>query len=166
MCFSGSLAISGSWGSLVGVVTRLRAGRPRNCGSIPSNGKRFISSQKRSDHLWCPPGLSLHGWSSRNLKLTSQLRVVPRLRKGRAAPPHFRTVSLFVLWQLYVGPTLLETVEREAVSYHLINWEQLHVIDFDCVFFFLEVLAEQMCCKCWSCNRTYALEVLTSTHIS
>jgi hypothetical protein len=44
-------------GSSVGVMTRLRATRLRNRGSIPNRGKNFVSSPKRPDRLWCPPSL-------------------------------------------------------------------------------------------------------------
>jgi hypothetical protein len=41
--------------SSVGVVTRPRAGRPRNCGSIPGGGKISFSSLKCRGWLWGPP---------------------------------------------------------------------------------------------------------------
>jgi len=34
------------------VLTGLRAGRPRNRGSIPGMSKRFFSSPERLDRLW------------------------------------------------------------------------------------------------------------------
>jgi len=38
--------------SVGGIVTSLRAGRPRNRGSIPDRSERYISSPKRPDRLW------------------------------------------------------------------------------------------------------------------
>lgn len=45
------------WGATVaaGMVTRLLTGRPRNPGSIATEGNIFVSSPKRQDRLWCPP---------------------------------------------------------------------------------------------------------------
>jgi hypothetical protein len=43
----------------VGIVTRLRAGRPKNRGSIPHRDRRFISSPKRADRLWDPSSVPL-----------------------------------------------------------------------------------------------------------
>jgi len=42
-------------GNAVGIVTRLRIGQPRNCGSILGRGKRFFFSLKRPDRLWAYP---------------------------------------------------------------------------------------------------------------
>jgi predicted metallopeptidase len=38
------VSVNGDWGSYVGVVTRLWAVQPKNCGSLPSSGKAFFSS--------------------------------------------------------------------------------------------------------------------------
>jgi hypothetical protein len=38
--------------SVVSAVTRLQAEWPRNLGSIPGRGKRFISIPQRPDQLW------------------------------------------------------------------------------------------------------------------
>jgi hypothetical protein len=35
-------------------------GDPRSQGKIPVNGKKFISSEKRSDSLWSPNSLQFH----------------------------------------------------------------------------------------------------------
>jgi hypothetical protein len=43
--------------SSLGIVTRLRAWRPRNHASIPGRRKRSFSSVKRSDRLWGPPSI-------------------------------------------------------------------------------------------------------------
>jgi hypothetical protein len=40
--------------SSVSIVTSLRAGLPRNRGSIPGRSKRFFSSPQRPDRLWDP----------------------------------------------------------------------------------------------------------------
>jgi len=49
--------------SSVSIVTRLRAGRPWNHGSILDKVKRFIdlSSPKRPDPLWGAPSLLFNG---------------------------------------------------------------------------------------------------------
>ena len=38
------------------VVARPWAGRPRNPGSIPDSGKKFVSYPKCPDRLWSPLG--------------------------------------------------------------------------------------------------------------
>jgi len=43
-------------------VTRLWTGQLRNCGSMPSRGKRFISFPKHAEHLWGPPSLIFRGY--------------------------------------------------------------------------------------------------------
>jgi len=48
--------ISASQDTPVGIVTRLRAGRPRNRGSFPGEGKRIVSSAKIPDRILGPPG--------------------------------------------------------------------------------------------------------------
>ena len=53
----------------VGIVTRLRAGRPRNCNSIPGKGRRFFSCFKSLHGLRGPPSLL----SSRSTWFTVQL---------------------------------------------------------------------------------------------
>ena len=42
----------GSWGSSVGIRTRLQVGRLTNRCSIPCEGKGFFSGLKRLDQLW------------------------------------------------------------------------------------------------------------------
>jgi hypothetical protein len=50
----------------VGTVARLRAEQPRNRGSIPGKGKRFVSSLKRQDGFWGPLGFySVTTWGER-----------------------------------------------------------------------------------------------------
>jgi hypothetical protein len=46
---------------VLGMVTRLRVGRSRNC-SIPSRGKTSITSPKRPDWLWDPLILMFNGY--------------------------------------------------------------------------------------------------------
>jgi hypothetical protein len=41
------------------MLTGLHVGCPRYCGSIPSRGKKFISSAKYPEHHWSPPNLLL-----------------------------------------------------------------------------------------------------------
>ena len=40
--------------SPVNIETRIRPGRPRNCGLVSGEGKRFFSFLKHSNHLWHP----------------------------------------------------------------------------------------------------------------
>ena len=58
-------------------MTRLRAGRPRNCGLIPSRGKRFLCSPKLPARLWSPPSSHKMKWQvacckTPDLKTTSE----------------------------------------------------------------------------------------------
>jgi len=49
--------------SSVGIVSRLWAAQPKNCGGlIPSRVKKFLSSLKCPDQLWGSPSLSLSGY--------------------------------------------------------------------------------------------------------
>ena len=91
------LIVDRSRDSSVDIATRLRAGRPRNRGSIPGKGKRFTSSPKHPDRLWGPAtilvkryqGLFLRGQSGRWVKLTIHPHLVPRVRMcGTMLPPH------------------------------------------------------------------------------
>ena len=47
---------------VVGIVSRLQTGHPRNCGSIPGRGKGFFSSVDCPDRLWSPPSLLFDGY--------------------------------------------------------------------------------------------------------
>ena len=47
---------------VVGIVTRLQTGHPRNCGLIPVRGKGFFSSVDCSDRLWSPPSFLFDGY--------------------------------------------------------------------------------------------------------
>ena len=53
-----------SRGSSVGKVTSLRAGRPKNFGSIYSNTGESFSSSKRPNRLWDLPTLRCNGYRS------------------------------------------------------------------------------------------------------
>jgi hypothetical protein len=68
---------------VLGIVTRVRAGRSRNC-SIPSRGKTSMSSPKRPDWLWNPLILMFNGY---------RMHVPGVQRPGREAdhlPPFLR----------------------------------------------------------------------------
>lgn len=51
-------ACTTSGNNSVGILTKLRAGRSRNRGSISSSSKRFFAFPKRRNGLWCPSSLS------------------------------------------------------------------------------------------------------------
>jgi hypothetical protein len=53
--------ISWSQNKVVSILTRLRAGRVRNRGSIPGRVNIFSSSSIHPDHLWDPPTSCLVG---------------------------------------------------------------------------------------------------------
>jgi len=59
-----SILIDG-WDSVVGMVTGLCAGFPRNCGSFPERVKgasMCVSFAKLQDHLQGPPSLLFNGY--------------------------------------------------------------------------------------------------------
>ena len=82
--------------SVVGIMTRLRHGCPRNYGSIPGKVKGFISSLKTSRPVLSPT-LPHFQWApgdfSRNMELTIHFHRVPRARMGGAVPPLILTSS-------------------------------------------------------------------------
>jgi hypothetical protein len=53
--------ITKSDNSRLGILTTLRAGRPRDRGSISGTDKRFICSRKGLDRLWSPHSLLFNG---------------------------------------------------------------------------------------------------------
>jgi hypothetical protein len=85
----------------VGIATRIRAGRPRNCASIPDNGNSFFSSPQRPRRLCGTPTLLFHGkmgslvreWKGRSMNLTSQLHLTPR-SKVNLSMPLLRNITL------------------------------------------------------------------------
>lgn len=50
---------AGNWDSSVAIVSRLRNGQPRICGSIPGRRKKCFSFPKLQDRLWFSPALPL-----------------------------------------------------------------------------------------------------------
>jgi len=52
---------SGSWDSVVCIVSSLRFGGPKDRVSFPSRGKRYISYQKHPDRLWDPSSIMFKG---------------------------------------------------------------------------------------------------------
>jgi hypothetical protein len=76
-----------SRGSWVGIMTRLRPGRPRSRNSIPGMDNRFFSSPRLADGLWDPPSLLFTGYhwlfswgsSRRGVNLTMKASVVVEL---------------------------------------------------------------------------------------
>jgi hypothetical protein len=76
-------AQKGSRDSVVGIVTRLLAGYPRNCGSIHVSSKRVFSSPKLPDRLCRLPSFPSNGhWGI--VKLTTHLHLMSGLRKIEA----------------------------------------------------------------------------------
>jgi hypothetical protein len=78
---------------VVRTVTRLRAGRPRNRGSIPGSGNRILSSPKRPDRLWGSSNFLYNGYCRLSLlvqrwgvRLTTPFHLIPTLRVGGAIP--------------------------------------------------------------------------------
>jgi hypothetical protein len=70
------------------IVTRLRDGQQKNCGSIPDRGARFFSSPQRPNRLCGPSsllcneylGLSPPGQSGRGMKPTTNFHPAPSSR--------------------------------------------------------------------------------------
>jgi hypothetical protein len=80
-------------GDSVGIGTRLRAGLPKNRGSVAGLVKIFFCFPKCSDWLWGPPGLlsnKKNGLFRRSVKATTHFHLLPRLRiRGGILPlPH------------------------------------------------------------------------------
>jgi hypothetical protein len=94
---------------VVCIVTRLWAGIPRNSGSIPGRGKRFIISVQRADRLSVPYFRLFCGyWSifsprqnGRLAKLTTHPHLVSRLRMSGAIPP-LPYMPLWLAQQIYL----------------------------------------------------------------
>ena len=76
------------------VVARLWAGRPRDLGSIPSSGKRFLLYPKCPDRLWGPLG------TVGTTAAATHLNLVPRLRLCGAIPTHPHSLRFVVLNEL------------------------------------------------------------------
>ena len=52
------------WDGVVGILTGVRPGQPRTCGSIPGRNKGFFCSPKRPNWLWSPPSIPFRGTGS------------------------------------------------------------------------------------------------------
>ena len=78
----------------VSVGSRLRAGKPKNRGSNPRQGKKILFSPKHADQLWAPTnllfdgfrGLFFLGHNDRFVKKSTSLRLVPNLRVSEPTP--------------------------------------------------------------------------------
>jgi len=81
--------------SVTGVVSRIRVGQPKNCGSILGRGKLSSFSITCPDWISCSPSflhnvyLQLLPWgqSGRDVSLTTYLELMPKLRMSGAIPP-------------------------------------------------------------------------------
>jgi hypothetical protein len=97
----------------ISLMTRPRAGQPKNCGSNLDRGQRFFSSRKRSDRFWSPPSLlpiGYTGCSFRGVKLILDVNLVPISRMSGSIPPLKHTSSWRAqgqLLQLYTSKQLL-----------------------------------------------------------
>ena len=104
-CFLFSVLISvlQSRVSIVGIVTRIRSGRPTNLGSIPGGRKRFLSSLKRPD------------WPS--IPASFQFNASPLLKRlGREAYHSAHLVQSLNRLELYTHAAMLRT---QTASYLL-----------------------------------------------
>jgi hypothetical protein len=63
----------------------LRAGRWRGRSSSPGEVKNF--SSRRPNRFWDPPSLLSDGYRGRGVKLTTNLKLVPKLRKRGSVHP-------------------------------------------------------------------------------
>jgi hypothetical protein len=77
-------------------VTELRAGQPRNCGSVPSRGKKFFSVSQCPVWLWVPSCFLLIGYwgllqdkSSQGVKLATDLGLFLRSAFSEIITPLF-----------------------------------------------------------------------------
>jgi hypothetical protein len=77
---------AGSRDCVVGMVTRLRIGRPRNGGSIPGWDKGFNSALKCADRFWGPHSLRFNGHEDCSAR-------VKRLRREGDYSPHLMPSS-------------------------------------------------------------------------
>jgi len=81
-CLSLTFTVTQNWHHIMSIFCRLWADRLRNCGQIPSRGKKFFSSPKCPGHPWGPPSLLNRHWELflQFVKLTTHLLLEPRLR--------------------------------------------------------------------------------------
>ena len=79
-------------GQVIGIANRLRAARSVVCISV---GQKSFPYPKRPDRPWgLFASLSIAHRGDRSMKLTTRLRLVPKLRMGGA----LRLLSLHALW--------------------------------------------------------------------
>jgi hypothetical protein len=89
--------------SWVGKPTRLRAGRPKNLGSIPGNGKKFVPSMGPPSFLCCFPGGETAKARSGEVKVVSAtclflMWCLINLRDNFADVSSPRYLALWILW--------------------------------------------------------------------
>jgi hypothetical protein len=98
------------WNELVSQLARMCVGQPRNCGQIPSMGKRHFYSPMYPERLWNPLNgcwrlfpQRYRGW---DVKLTTHLHLGPRLR----------------ILEIYLHPPVcLHSVQRDFTFFYLIT---------------------------------------------
>jgi hypothetical protein len=95
--------------SVGGIGTTLRAGRPRNRGSIPGRGNIVAYTPKRRDRWWFPPVLQFTRYRERFARGLSDPRreddlfyLMPWLRMSGAVPPFPYITSWRGQTQLYL----------------------------------------------------------------
>jgi hypothetical protein len=82
------------------IITSLRAGQPRNRGSISSKGKHYLSSLMSPGWLWVHPtsysngnAFSFPRGKVDAARLTTQIHTMARLKISKSIPPHPNTLS-------------------------------------------------------------------------
>lgn len=88
------------------LLLRLRAGCPRNRGSISNLDKIFLFSVKGPCRLWGPASLVLHEYLSlllRHVKQITHIQLLKNVRVSGALPPHmfpWRVQGLYLAFQI------------------------------------------------------------------
>ena len=102
--------------SVLGIVTRLRAGRSRNC-SIPSRGKTSMSSPKRPDWLWDPLILMVNGYWMH----------VPGVQRPGLEADHLPPFLRLKWAELYLHSIRLHDINRDDLTFAITLFIRLYV---------------------------------------
>jgi len=105
-----------SRGSVLGIVTRLRAGRSRNC-SIPSRGKTSMSSLKPPDWFWNPLILMFNGYR----------RHVPGIQRSGREADHLPPFPKLKQAKLYLHSIRLHDMNRDNFTFTVTSFIRLYV---------------------------------------